>query len=50
MAAWRTSCPRLPVWEDATAGGLVRIEAGPDTAQSEARVVLTEAGRAALAE
>jgi len=21
--AWRTSCPRLPVWEDATDGGLI---------------------------
>jgi hypothetical protein len=23
MEAWRTSCPRLPVWEDATERGLV---------------------------
>jgi hypothetical protein len=23
MAAWRTSCPRLPVWEDANDQGLV---------------------------
>jgi D-3-phosphoglycerate dehydrogenase len=23
MAAWRTSCPRLPVWEDATDRGLI---------------------------
>ena len=23
MAAWRTSCPRLPVWEDATDRGFV---------------------------
>jgi len=23
MNAWRTSCPRLPVWEDANDGGLV---------------------------
>ncbi len=23
MAAWRTSCPRLPVWEDAVDRGLV---------------------------
>ena len=28
MAAWRTSCPRLPVWEDAVDGGLVHEEAG----------------------
>jgi hypothetical protein len=25
MDAWRTSCPRLPVWEDANDRGLVRI-------------------------
>jgi hypothetical protein len=24
--AWRTSCPRLPVWEDANDRGLVRTE------------------------
>jgi hypothetical protein len=24
--AWRTSCPRLPVWEDANDRGLVRSE------------------------
>jgi hypothetical protein len=24
MDAWRTSCPRLPVWEDASDRGLVR--------------------------
>lgn len=26
MEAWRTSCPKLPVWEDANDAGLVRIE------------------------
>lgn len=26
MDAWRTSCPKLPVWEDANDRGLVRIE------------------------
>jgi D-3-phosphoglycerate dehydrogenase len=26
MDAWRTSCPRLPVWEDANDQGLVAIE------------------------
>ncbi|MPZ11071.1 MAG: hypothetical protein GEU89_12805 [Kiloniellaceae bacterium] len=32
MEAWRTSCPRLPVWEDAVDRGLVerRAEAGGD--------------------
>jgi hypothetical protein len=24
MEAWRTSCPRLPVWEEANARGFVR--------------------------
>jgi len=24
MDAWRSSCPRFPVWEDARAEGLVR--------------------------
>ena len=49
MAAWRTSCPRLQVWEDATAEGLVRLEAGVGATQGEVRVALTAAGRAALA-
>ena len=26
MDAWRTSCPRLPVWEDANDRGLVLID------------------------
>jgi hypothetical protein len=26
MDAWRTSCPKLPVWEDANDRGLIRIE------------------------
>ena len=26
LDAWRTSCPRLPVWEDANDRGLVRSE------------------------
>ncbi len=28
MEAWRTSCPRFPVWEDVTTHGLVAIVAG----------------------
>jgi hypothetical protein len=42
MEAWRTSCPRLPVWEDATSEGLVQRQSGN-------LVVLTDRGRAALA-
>jgi len=30
MDAWRTSCPRLPVWEDASDLGLVSIENSND--------------------
>jgi hypothetical protein len=26
MDAWRTSCPRLPVWEDANDRGLIMTE------------------------
>jgi hypothetical protein len=34
--AWRSSCPRLTVWEDALADGLVRVDRG--------QVLLTAAG------
>jgi hypothetical protein len=47
MAAWRTSCPRFPIWEDAIGDGLVRVERG-GTTLSNARVVLTPRGRALL--
>jgi hypothetical protein len=30
MDGWRTSCPRLTVWEDAMDRGLVRRERGED--------------------
>jgi len=46
MEAWRTSCPRLPVWEDATDRGLVETAAtkGPSI------VRVTPAGMALLKE
>src|SRR5580692_2775434 len=40
MSAWRTSCPKLPVWEDANERGLVALDAG--------MVRITDAGRAVL--
>jgi hypothetical protein len=46
MDAWRTSCPRLPVWEDAISLGLVRREAGATL--NDAQIVLTDPGRDAL--
>ena len=48
MDAWRTSCPRLSVWEDATAEGLVAILPA-DGGQSAQPVVLTQAGTNLLA-
>jgi len=45
MDAWRTSCPRLPVWEDANDRGLVTTE----SADGRNVVQLTAAGMAYLA-
>lgn len=42
MEAWRTSCPRLPVWEEANDRGFVERQR---PAQSGELVGLTEAGR-----
>ena len=44
MEAWRTSCPRHPVWEDAFASGLIQVPGGAQT------VVLTALGRRVLEE
>ena len=43
MEAWRTSCPRLTIWEDALTGGI--IERIPGVAMRDARVQVTAAGR-----
>jgi D-3-phosphoglycerate dehydrogenase len=45
MDAWRTSCPRLPVWEDANDRGLV----ARTVVDGRAAVRITPAGRALLA-
>jgi hypothetical protein len=47
MDAWRSTCPRLSIWEDAVRDGLVRLENGGGMKSS--LVVLTPAGRARLA-
>jgi hypothetical protein len=39
IEVWRSSCPRLTVWEDAVADGLVEVVRHPDA--SRATVVLT---------
>jgi hypothetical protein len=46
IAAWRTNCPRLSIWEDALADGLVRVVRGANGHQPG--VVLTLRGDAAL--
>lgn len=46
MEAWRSSCPRHTVWEDALANGLVEVESRGTLRQSE--VILTQEGRALL--
>ena len=51
MDAWRTSCPRLSVWEDAIIEDLVRIEgngAGRGASRAASAVTLTRRGRAVL--
>lgn len=45
MDAWRTSCPRLPVWEEANARGLVTRTRDDKGA---AIVQVTDTGRAFL--
>jgi D-3-phosphoglycerate dehydrogenase len=44
MEAWRTSCPRLPVWEDANDRGLVQRK----ESAGRSIVKITPAGRAFL--
>ena len=44
MEAWRTSCPRLPVWEDANDRGLITTE----RVQGRSLVRVTAAGLSLL--
>jgi hypothetical protein len=44
MEAWRSTCPRMTVWEDAVIDGLVRLENG-----GYRTVTLTPRGRALMA-
>jgi len=45
LDAWRTSCPRLPVWEEANARGFVARHRAPG---EPAQVSITPLGRAHL--
>lgn len=49
MEAWRTSCPRISVWEDASLDGLVALEGQAPGNQGSVGVVLTQAGADRLA-
>ena len=42
MEAWRTSCPRLSIWEDACLDGLIEYETGTG------KIILSDAGKAFL--
>jgi hypothetical protein len=48
MEAWRSSCPRFTVWEDALAAGFVHVDEAHGRAGSQVR--LTSRGRAALSQ
>lgn len=45
MDAWRTSCPRLTIWEDAVDGGLVTRRDGVVEVTALGRARLADAGR-----
>lgn len=45
MDAWRTSCPRLTVWEEAVDRGLVERKPAPNDG---ARIAVTPQGRSFL--
>lgn len=47
MDAWRTSCPRLSIWDDAIRDGLVRMEKG-EGGMRDSLVLLTGRGRIVL--
>jgi len=47
MDAWRSTCPRLTIWEDALISGLIQIETDGDSAHNF-RLILTALGRSAL--
>jgi hypothetical protein len=48
MDAWRSTCPRLSIWEDATIEGYVRIENRLVTITPRGRVMLAAADVTAI--
>ena len=47
IEVWKTSCPRLAVWEDALAEGLVRVDRGCVLLTASGRQLLTTPTRQA---
>jgi hypothetical protein len=47
LEAWRTSCPRLPVWEEANARGF--LDHLHSAERGEELIAVSESGRAYLA-
>ena len=48
MEAWRSSCPRFTIWEDALGDGLIELECSGAT-MNETLVLLTPRGQTLLA-
>jgi hypothetical protein len=48
MDRWRTSCPRLSIWEDAILDGLVRLENRAGAPRNQSAMTVTPRGRALL--
>jgi hypothetical protein len=46
MDAWKSSCPRISIWENALHDGLIRIER--DSGSRSSNVTLTPHGRSLL--
>ena len=46
MEAWRTTCPRHPIWEDALLNGLIQLESR--AVMDQCVVTLTPKGRTLL--
>jgi hypothetical protein len=49
MEAWRTSCPRMPVWEDAISGEFIEVLPSDGGGMSGSAVRITQLGRTVLA-
>ena len=48
MEAWRSTCPRLTIWEDALADDLVEVRGEAGTPMHNCRVLITPRGRETL--